>query len=72
MRRTPLVFDRWETLVPIPATKDVVTYRYKFDYKSNSLTDPKPNSKLSDPYQLRITRPGGGYSEDRAENPSGL
>lgn len=71
MRRTPLVLDRWETLVPIPASKRIVTYRYKFDFKSNSLTDPKANSKMSDPYQLRITE-GDDYERVQASDSSDL
>jgi len=33
MQRTPLLTNRWETLVPIVTDKDSVIYRYKFDYE---------------------------------------
>lgn len=54
MQPTPLVKNRWETLVPIPADKTVVNYRFKFDYDYNSIPVPRPNSKLSTPYQLQV------------------
>lgn len=54
MQRTPLVRDRWETVVPVPADKDIVTYQYKFEYQYYSMPSRKSNSMLSKPYQLRI------------------
>jgi hypothetical protein len=54
MQPTPLVKNRWETLVPVPADKTVVNYRFKFDYEYNSIPIPRPNSKLSTPYQLQV------------------
>jgi hypothetical protein len=54
MQPTPLVKKRWETLVPVPADKTVVNYRFKFDYEYNSIPIPRPNSKLSTPYQLQV------------------
>src|SRR5947207_1952484 len=52
MQRTPLLTNRWETLVPIPADKDSVIYRYKFDYEYQGFAARQRDSKLSKVYQL--------------------
>lgn len=54
MRRTPRLAHRWETLLPVPATTNAVTYRVKVDFEYNSFPSPKPDSVLSQPYQLQI------------------
>ncbi len=54
MERTPLLTNRWETLVPVPAEKDIVTYRYKFDYEYRGFPTHELDSKLSRYYQLFI------------------
>ena len=54
MQRTPLLTNRWETLVPVPADKDIVTYRYKFDYEYQGFPNRQADSKLSKYYQLFI------------------
>ena len=54
MQRTPLVRDRWETVVPIPPGKDILTYQYKFDFQYYSIPARKANSVLSKSYQLRL------------------
>lgn len=54
MQRTPLLKNRWEALVPIPANENYVNYRYKFDFLYDSIPRPKESSKLSNPYQLHI------------------
>ena len=54
MQRTPLLTNRWETLVPIAADKDSVIYRYKFDYEYLGFSNRKLDSKLSKYYQLFI------------------
>lgn len=54
MRRTPVVPDRWETLVPVPDSQNLVNYRVKVDFQYNSMGGPKPNSVLSSSYQLVI------------------
>ena len=54
MQRTPLLTNRWETLVPIAAEKDSVIYRYKFDYEYQGFPARQPDSKLSKVYQLFI------------------
>jgi hypothetical protein len=54
MERTPMLTNRWETLVPIPSTQNFIYYKYKFDYLYNSIPRPQANSKLSPPYKLEI------------------
>jgi len=46
--------NRWEALVPIPATNKFVNYRYKFDYEYNRFGQRGTSSKLSPQYQLEI------------------
>ena len=55
MQPTQVVKNRWETLVPIPASKRSISYRYKFDYDYNSIPVPQKDSVLSPSYQLEIT-----------------
>ena len=57
MRPTPLVGNRWEALVPIPANLRQVTYFYKFDYQANSLGPRKPETAVSQGYSLRLLDP---------------
>lgn len=54
MRRTPRMEHRWETLMPVPATTNLVNYKVKVDFEYNAIPAPKPNSVLSPPYQLQI------------------
>ncbi|MSU58502.1 MAG: hypothetical protein EXS35_10045 [Pedosphaera sp.] len=55
MRQTLRMSDRWEGLVPVPADKSVVQYRYKFDFKYNAMgLPPQPDSAISPLYTLRI------------------
>jgi hypothetical protein len=55
LRPVPVVNNRWEGLIPVPATKNSVTYRFKFDYLYNSFgADPQPNSAWSPSYTLKI------------------
>ena len=55
MRPTPLMTNRWEGLLPVPANVNLIHYRYKFDYKYNSFGAPRPDSALSPEYSLKIT-----------------
>src|ERR1044071_1092400 len=43
MRSTKLMTNRWEALLPVPAGKNTVHYRYKFDFKYNALGRPPQN-----------------------------
>ncbi len=55
MRPTPLMTNRWETLIPIPADKNVVYYRFKFDFDYNTFASPGgSDSKLSPVYRMQI------------------
>jgi hypothetical protein len=54
MRPTPLMKNRWETLVPVPPGRNAVTYRIKFDYNYNAFSAPKSDSKLSPEYRLIV------------------
>jgi hypothetical protein len=54
MRRTAVVKDRWETLIPIRPPEKVVNYRIKIDFKYNALPEPKVNSVLDGPFQIVV------------------
>lgn len=54
MQQTPKVNNRWDTLIPVPADKDILNYRYKIIYDYNAMGKPKSNSVLSRPYQLKV------------------
>jgi hypothetical protein len=54
MQHTPKVTNRWDTLVPVPADKDLLNYRFKFVFDYNAIGKPKSNSVLSKPYQLKV------------------
>lgn len=56
MDRTPLMKSRWEALVPVPADRDTIYYRFKIDYQLNAFGDPQPNSKMSPEYKMTITK----------------
>ena len=43
-----------EVLAPIPAGKELVNYQYKVNYQWKDLGKRKENSKLSEPFELRI------------------
>ncbi|HZV33291.1 MAG TPA: hypothetical protein VFB72_01845 [Verrucomicrobiae bacterium] len=55
MRHTPLMTNRWETLIPVPPGNNVVYYRFKFDYKYNAFgSAPQPQSTVSQIYRMQI------------------
>src|SRR5262245_15108257 len=54
MQRVALLTNRFETLVPIPKDKPVVTYQYKFDYECLGFGTRLPDSKTSKYYQLYV------------------
>jgi hypothetical protein len=57
MRPVPMVKNRWEGLIPLPAGETTVTYRIKFDYLYNSVgSAPKPNSVTSKVYTLKVVQ----------------
>lgn len=55
LRQVPLVKNRWEGLIPVPAGTSSVKYYFKFDYLYNKLGgNPQPSSVSSKPYVLKI------------------
>ena len=54
MRLTPLMTNRWEGLLPVPASQDAAHYRYEFDYDYNTMGGPRSRSLASPEYTLRI------------------
>jgi hypothetical protein len=54
MRRMPLMTNRWETLIPVPAGTSTLHYRYKFDWQYNAVPAPQNDSMISAPQTLRI------------------
>ena len=54
MRSTPLMNNRWEGQILVPASSDKIAYRYRFDYDYNSFGKPKADTALSPQYILRI------------------
>lgn len=54
MRRTHLMRNRWEGLIPVPAGVSAVEYHYKFDYLYNDFGGPKKGSASTRAYKLQI------------------
>ena len=54
MQATPLMRNRWEGLIPVPARTNLVHYRYKFDFDYNAFGKPKTDSAMSQEYSLQI------------------
>ena len=55
MRQVPMMQNRWDGFVPVPAGAKSINYRFKFDYLCNAFgRPPKPNSVFSPEYKLTI------------------
>lgn len=54
MRPMPLMTNRWETLIPVPADTNVVHFRYKLEWQYNAIPVPRNDSQLSKIQSLRI------------------
>jgi hypothetical protein len=54
LRPVPLVQDRWEGFIPVPADQNLIHYYYKFDFLINSVSQPQADSLMSPEYSLRI------------------
>jgi uncharacterized protein YceK len=54
MRPVPLVEDRWEAFVPIPAGENNIHYHYKFDFVDDGWNKPKADSLMSATYSLNV------------------
>ena len=57
MRPVKYMQNRWETVIPVPANVNSVTYHYKFDYLVNEFGGPKKSSASSHSYKLLIVEP---------------
>ncbi len=57
MRPQPLMTNRWEALVPIPASNNLVHYYFKFDFLVNRMGPRQPDSAASETYSLRLLEP---------------
>ena len=55
MKRTPLVTNRWETLVPVSAEASELRYRIKVNWEYNAVPVPDANSQRSEEFLLRIS-----------------
>jgi hypothetical protein len=55
LQRTPLTQNRWEGVVPVPPSQRFLTYHFKFNYLYDSIPIARPDSKLSQTYQLEVT-----------------
>ena len=54
MRRTHMMRNRWEGLIPVPAGVNSTDYHYKFDFLYNDFGGPKKGSASSKTYTLQI------------------
>ena len=55
MRQVPMMQNRWDGFVPLPAVANSVSYRFKFDYLYNAFGQPpKPDSAFSPVYKLTV------------------
>lgn len=54
MKPTPLITNRWEALVPVPADQDVLFYHFKFDYQYQGFPERRSGSIMSREYRLEI------------------
>jgi hypothetical protein len=54
MRPSLNIRNRFETVIPVSADKNTVTYHFKVDYEYRSFGKPEKSSKLSPSYRLDI------------------
>jgi hypothetical protein len=55
MHMTPLMTNRWETLIPIPASVNAIEYRIQLDYYYNAFgVPPQETTMTSKTYKLKI------------------
>lgn len=57
MERVGRMTNRWEAEVPIPAGRNPVFYRFKWDYGTAGFGKKIPNSLRSQEYRLEIIEP---------------
>jgi PBP1b-binding outer membrane lipoprotein LpoB len=54
MRRTPIMTNRWEGLIPVPQGTSLIHYRYRFEFQYNKMGRAGNDTALSREYTLRI------------------
>jgi hypothetical protein len=54
MERVPMMTNRWEAQVPVPAGTNVLYFRYQFRFVKYAIGKPVPDSAMSQTYSLRI------------------
>ena len=54
MKRTPMLTNRWETLIPVPTGTNFINYRVRVDYDYDAIPVARPDSRLSPLYQLQV------------------
>jgi len=54
MTPTQLMTNRWEGVIPVPASSSEVKYHYQFDFEYNTFGKPKNDSTRSADYLLKI------------------
>lgn len=54
MKQVLRTTNRWETFIPIPASKNQVIYQFKVDYEVTQFGKPLLTSKLSPLYKMVI------------------
>lgn len=54
MQPTPLMSDRWETLLPVPPRINLVRYHYKFNFEYSAFGGRKADSAISPDFTLQI------------------
>ena len=55
MKKTQLMTNRWEALVPVDPVVNELRYRIKVNWKYNAIPVPAANSQLSEEFMLRIS-----------------
>jgi hypothetical protein len=54
MQRSPMLANRWETVLPVPADKEMVNYRFRFDYEYVQIPTRRGGNVWSAPFQMQI------------------
>jgi len=54
LQRSPMLPTRWETFLPVPADKDQVNYRFRFDYQYVQIPTRRGGNVWSAPFQMQI------------------
>jgi hypothetical protein len=54
MQKTPIVKDRWETLIPVPPDQNSTHYKFKFEYDVLQIPQRRAGSDSTREYRLEI------------------